>query len=137
MTWWLIFYTFLFLLGFGLSYIAYTEFQKTKALLAKGIQTTALVREYVVSRGESNNMYQPVFEYKDHNQKVHTYTSTIKSYPPAHKIGEKVKIVYSRKNVNKVKTISFWGLYRGSVILFMIASPLLVIGGAYLMYRLY
>ncbi|CAN0579848.1 unnamed protein product, partial [Ectocarpus sp. 12 AP-2014] len=37
-------------------------------------------------------------------------------------------------NSQDVRVVSFWGLYRWSVILLMIASPLLIIGGAYLLF---
>jgi len=66
--------------------------------------------------------------------KKQQYTSGISSRPPAYEIGEKVKLIYSPQQIDDVKTISFWGLYRWSVILLMDASPLLVIGGAYLLY---
>lgn len=137
MNWWLLLYGFLFALGCFLGYIAYTEFQKTQNLLSDGITTTAVVKEFMVSSGDNNELYQPVLEYTDRRQEIRTYTSSIKSYPAPYKIGEKVKIIYDGKEMDKVKTLSFWGLYRGSVILFMIASPLLVIGGAYLLYQLY
>ena len=45
-----------------------------------------------------------------------------------------IKVIYNPLKVDNVKTISFWGLYRGSVILSMIAAPFLIIGGAYLLY---
>ena len=137
MLWWLLFYGFLFTLGCILTYGAYSEFQKTRTMLSEGVRTTAVVKEFVVSRGDSNNLYQPVLEYVDRKQHVRQYTSSIKSYPAPFEIGEKVAIVYDKKNMDKVKTISFWGLYRGSVILFMVASPLLVFGGSYLLYQLY
>ena len=137
MNWWVLLYGFFFALGCLLAYGAYSEFLKTKSLLANGRKTKALVKEYVVSRGDDNDMYQPVFEFKDRNQIRHTYTSTIKSYPPPYKIGAKVAIIHDRRDKSKVKTISFWGLYRGSVILLMIAAPLLVIGGAYLLHEFY
>lgn len=137
MNWWILFYGLLFSIGSFLAYTAYIQFQKTHHLLKDGIKTTAIVKEFVVTRGENNNMYAPVFEYKDRRQEFRTYTSKIQSYPAPYKIGEKVKIVYDKKKMDDMKTISFWGLYRGSVILFMIASPFLVIGGAYLTYQFF
>ena len=49
-------------------------------------------------------------------------------------VGEKVKIVYDQQDDDEVKTISFWGLYRWTIILSCIAAPLLIIGGGYLLY---
>lgn len=133
---WVIFYSFLLLLGLGLSYMAYTQFMHTKKLLATGIKTKATIIGYKTSRGESNTLYSPVFEYTDHQNQKQTYTSTIDSYPPPYQINDVVSIIYDKKNTSKMKVLSFWDLYRGSVITFMIASPLLVIGFSYLAYRL-
>lgn len=137
MNWWILFYGVLFSIGSFLAYVAYLQLQKTHHLLKDGIKTTATVKEFVITRGENNNMYAPVFEYKDRRQELRTFTSKIQSYPAPYSIGEKVKIVYDKKKMDAIKTISFWGLYRGSVILFMIAGPFLVIGGAYLSYQFF
>lgn len=137
MNWWILFYGILFSIGSFLAFTAYIQFQKTQHLLIHGIKTTAIVKEFVMSRGENNDLYSPVFEYKDRSQELRSYTSKIQSYPAPYRLGEKVKIVYNKKKMDDVKTISFWGLYRGSVILFMIASSFLVIGGAYLAYQFF
>jgi len=79
-------------------------------------------------------MYKPVFEFTDRSQKKQQYVSGISSSPPAYEIGEKVNIIYSPQHLDDVKTISFWGLYRWSVILLMVTSPLLVNGTSYLLY---
>lgn len=131
---WIFFYAFLFLLGSFLAYGAFNEYQKTQNILKKGIKTTATVTSFTTSRGENNTMYKPVFEFTDRSQNIQTFESGISSSPPEYKLGEKVKIIYTPSKIDKAKTISFWGLYRGSVILFMIAAPLLIIGGAYLLY---
>ncbi len=131
---WIALYTFLFLLGWGLTYIAYIQYQKTSVLLALGIRTTATVTALIESRDSDGTTYSPVFEFTDKSMTKRTFTSSIRSRPAAYKVGEKVKIVYGQKNIEDVKTISFWGLYRGSVILLMIAAPLLIVGGSYLLY---
>lgn len=131
---WIIFYLVLFLIGAFLAYSAYTNYQKTLNLLEKGIKTTATVTQFNTYKDDGTTMYTPVFEFKDRSQNLQTFKSDISSSPPAYKIGDKVKIVYDRSAPDKAKTISFWGLYRWSVILLMVASPLLIIGGSYLLY---
>ena len=131
---WILLYSFFFALGCFLLYSAYTQYQKTELLLEKGIRTTAIVKELLVSSSSDGTTYAPVFEFKDRQRNIHSYTSKIYSSPPAYDIGEKVKIVYNPRDKQNVKTISFWGLYRGMVILAMVASPLLIIGGCYLWY---
>lgn len=132
--WWIFFYSVLFLIGAVLAYGGYSEYFKTRSLLEKGVKTTAKVREFSVSSGDNGPMYAPIFEFKDRSQNEQVFESGISSSPPAYQIGDLVKIIYNPSNVKKVKTISFWGLYRGSVILFMIAAPFLIIGAAYLLY---
>jgi len=131
---WIIFYGALFSIGAILAYFAFSEYSKTQTLLHKGIKTTATVKNFVTSNSNDGTMYAPIFEFKDRQQNSHIFESGISSKPPAYKIGEKVKIIYNPLNKEKVKTISFWGLYRGSVILFMIAAPFLILGGSYLLY---
>ena len=82
-------------------------------------------------------MYKPVFEYPDRSSQKRIFESGIASKPPTYEIGEKVQIIYNPKKKESEKTISFWGLYRGSVILFMIAAPFLIIGGSYLLHKMY
>ncbi len=131
---WIIFYSILFLIGAGLSYGSFTQYRKTQLLLSKGIRTNATVIKLLPSVSDGTTVYSPVFEYTDRSMVKHIYESSIQSYPAPYKIGEKVKIIYNPRKPKNVKTISFWGLYRGSVILFMIAAPFLIIGGSYMLY---
>ncbi|SHG55851.1 DUF3592 domain-containing protein [Flagellimonas flava] len=131
--WMLLYGSFLFL-GLVLAYIAFQHYQKTQKLLLDGVRATATVSQLLTNQDSDGNTYTPVFEFKDRTNTLQTYRSPISSSPPAYKVGDKVKIVYDRKDSGNVKTVSFWGLYRVSVILMMVASPLLVIGASYLLY---
>lgn len=133
-TMWISFYLLLLILGIVLSYFAYSEYQKTQKLLHSGVKSTATVIDLEVSRGDDGDMYKPIFEFTDRSLEKRTFKSSISSSPAPYKIGEKVKVIYNQKNLDEVKTISFWGLYRWSIILFMIAAPLLILGGSYLLY---
>lgn len=134
---WLLFYGFLLFLGLIILYFTYGQYLKTQHLLENGIKTTGTVVSYVTSSGDNGTMYQPIINFKDKKGRQREFISEISSKPPAYEIGERVKLVYDSKKDSNVKIISFWGLYRGVVIPAMIASPLLVIGAAYLLYRLY
>ena len=133
-TMWILLYGFFFVLGLILASVAAQQYQKTQKLLEEGIRTTAVVTTLLTNSDSDGNTYTPVFEFKDRSNTTQTYKSPISSSPPAYRVGDKVKIVYDRRDSGHVKTVTFWGLYRVSVILFMIASPLLVIGGSYLLY---
>lgn len=131
---WILFYFVLLALGSVLGYLSWSQYQKSQTLLTKGIRTKANVVAYETSRGKNSTLYAPVFEYKDRSQEVITFTSSVKSSPPAYDLGQQVNIVYNTSNPQDVKIVSFWGLYAASVILLMIASPLLILGGSYLLY---
>ncbi len=131
---WVLLYWFFFLLGGFLMYSAYNQYNKTELLLEKGIRTTAKVTQLIPYQSDDGTTYAPVFEFKDRQKNVHSFESTIKSRPAAYDIGQNIKIVYDGRNKTHVKTISFWGLYRWSIILGMIASPFLILGGSYLWY---
>lgn len=133
---WILLYGTFLTLGLILAYVAYQHYQKTQKLLLDGIRTTAVVTQLVTNHDSDGNTYTPIFEFKDRTHTTRTYRSPISSSPPAYQVGDKVKIIYDRKDTDNVKTVNFWGLYRVSVILSMIAAPLLIIGGSYLLYAL-
>ncbi|WP_207763789.1 DUF3592 domain-containing protein [Flagellimonas pacifica] len=133
---WLVLYGGFFALGTVLLFMAFQQYQKTQNLLLDGVRTTAIVSDLLTNYDSDGDTYTPIFEFKDRTNTTRTYKSPISSSPPAYKVGEKVKIIYDRNDAENVKTISFWGLYRVSIILAIIASPLLVIGGSYLLYTL-
>ncbi|MCL6266506.1 DUF3592 domain-containing protein [Flagellimonas myxillae] len=133
-TMWLWLYASFLFIGLALAYVAVQQYQKTQKLLLEGIRTTAVVTQLLTNYDSDGDTYTPIFEFKDRSNKVQTYKSPISSSPPAYRVGDKVKIIYDRKDSSVVKTVTFWGLYRVSVILLMVASPLLVLGGSYLLY---
>jgi len=124
----------LFLAGILLLYFALRAYNNTNSLLQEGIKTTAVVVKMVSSSSSDGTTYRPIFEFTDRGNTVRTYKSSVSSSPPSYKVGDKVKIVYNPKEDDEVKTITFWGLYRWTIILLCIASPLLIIGGGYLWY---
>lgn len=120
--------------GMASLYFAMKSYNNTRDLLSTGIKTTAIVVEMITVSDSDGSTYKPVFEFTDRSKGVRRYESSVSSSPPAYKVGEKVKIVYDQSDDDEVKTISFWGLYRWSIVLLCIASPLLIIGGGYLLY---
>lgn len=132
-------YTFLFLISIVLIHFAVKNYNKTKALLNEGVKTRATVVDMIKSTSHSvgnetdGSSFTPVFEYVHYSGKQISFQSTISSNPPAYKIGEKVVLIYS-KNGEDRKVVSFWGLYRWTIILLSVAAPFFIIGGGYLLY---
>ncbi len=125
----------LLVVGFVAFFFAIKMYNDTNELLKIGIKTKAVVKDLIEVSGDDGPMYKPVFEYEDRSNTTKEFKSEVSSRPPAYKIGEKVEIVYDPKDVDEVKVVSFWGLYRWAIILSCFAAPLLIIGGGYLLYQ--
>ena len=98
-----------------------------------GIKTKGVVVDLIKISSDDGYSYKPVFEYFDKNNNLISFESEISSSPATYKIGEKVSIIYS-KDSNERKIVSYWGLYRWTIILLVIACPFLIIGGGYFLY---
>lgn len=121
------------LISIVLIYFAIKQYDLTKELIDSGVKTKAKVIDLIEISGDDGYTYKPVFEYTDRAGSKIIFKSDVSSSPAPYKIGESVNIIYS-KNDNNRKVVSFWGLYRWTIILSCIASPLLIIGGGYLLY---
>lgn len=116
-----------------LVYFAIKQYYNSKELIATGIKTKAKVIDLIQISGDDGYTYKPVFEYTDRSNNLITFKSEISSSPAPYNVGDIVTIVYDTNNEDR-KIVSFWGLYRWTIILLAIASPLLIIGGGYLLY---
>lgn len=123
-------------MGFLLVYLAYYQYDKTEKLLDNGIKTGARVIELITQSDSDGNTYKPVFEYTDRSGLKRQFTSSVSSNPPAFLVGDRVELVYNPLNYDDAKVISYWGLYRGTIILLAFAFPFLIIGLGYFLYRL-
>jgi len=126
-------YAGMLLISIVLIYFAFRNYNTTKNLMTDGVKTKARVIDLIEVEGNDGYTYTPVFEYNDNANNIVKFESRISSNPPRYSVGEMVNIIYS-KDTEEKKIISFWGLYRWAIILLSIASPLLVIGGAYILY---
>jgi hypothetical protein len=126
-------YNGMLLISIVLIYFAVKQYNHTKELISSGVKTTAKVIELIEISGDNGYTYKPVFEYTNRKNTKITFKSKVSSSPAPYKIGDIVNIIYSNDNDER-KVVSFWGLYRWTIILLSIASPLLIIGGGYLLY---
>jgi hypothetical protein len=126
-------YVILFSISVILIYFGLKNYYKTKYLLTTGLRTKATVIDLIVVSGDDGDTYKPIFEYTNSKNKLISFKSDVSSSPPAYSVGEIVNIIYSKDNEER-KVVSFWGLYRWTIILLAIASPILIISGGYLLY---
>ena len=127
-------YTLLLFVALVLAYFSIRNYYKTNQLIIDGEITDATVIDFRESRDDDGTTYAPVFQYKDSKGKIIIYEYGIYSSPKAYAVNQIVKLVYDPLDMNKRKVISFWGLYRWSVILLMVASPLFVLAISYWWY---
>lgn len=121
------------LVALVLIYFGIRQYNSSKELINTGVKTAGKVVNLIKHRSEDGYTYKPVFEYTNKANKKIKFVSEISYGSAPYKIGEDVNIVYS-KDGTKSKVVSFWGLYRWTLILFSIASPLLIIGGGFFLY---
>ncbi|WP_198146878.1 DUF3592 domain-containing protein [Maribacter thermophilus] len=121
------------LISIFLIYFALRQYNGTRELMQSGIKTKAEVVDLIEVSDDEGTAFKPVFEYRDRSKNLMTFKSQVSSRPAPYKIGDKVNIIYSPESDER-KVVSFWGLYRWTIILLCIASPLLIIGGGYLLY---
>lgn len=126
-------YLALLLIALVLIYFAFKFYAGTKELTNNGIKTKAEVIDLIQISSDDGYTYKPVFEYMDRSNSKMTFQSDVSSSPAPYKVGDKVNIIYSRDGDDR-KVVSFWGLYRWTIILLSIASPFLIIGGGYFLY---
>lgn len=120
-------------LGLVLAYFSYKNYINSKDLVNNGIKTKATVIQLLTVAGDDGDTYKPVFEFTNRSDQIVRFESEISSSPPSYRVGDTVDILYDPED-NDRKVVSFWGLYRWSIVLGCIASPLLIIGGGYVMY---
>lgn len=125
----------LLLTGAMMVFFAAKFYISTQKLIQNGIVVNATVIDLVSSGSRRGATYKPVFEFSDISGNKQQFTSTIASRPPAYTLGEVVPIIYDAQNADAVATIGFWGLYRWTIVLLSIATPLLIIGGGYFLFK--
>ena len=124
----------LLIAGLLLLYFANKNYISSKDLFNNGVKTKAKVIDLIKIRSDDGYTYKPVFEYTNRFDETVAFTSDISSSPPAYKVGATVMVVYSKEDTEERRIVSFWGLYRWSIILLCIASPLLIISVSYFLY---
>ncbi len=120
-------YLFLFALGSLFLSIAVWQYSKTESLLKRGKVAVAEVVEMITHDGNDGATYSPVFEFKDITEQTRRFNNPVASNPPAFQVGDMVPVVYDPADVQEIKVVSYWGLYRWVVIPLVMALPLLTI----------
>lgn len=125
------------LVGMAGLYFAYGQYLKTRQLIAEGTVTTATVIELIDGQGDDGDLFKPKFQFMDKNHKPVEFVSDISSKPPAYDVGDKVAIIYRPDRPDDARVISYWSLFRWSIILAALSMPFMVIGLGFFVFHLF
>jgi len=128
----------LVLAGLTALYLALQQYRKTQALIGNGIRTTATVVELIEEvDAEGDNMYRPRFQYTNQARQPVDFISPASHLRSPWAVGETAPMIYRPDQARSERLISYWNLYRGTILLTAIAAPLLVMGLGYFLFHLY
>lgn len=124
-------YIVLFTIGFTLVLVAYYRYKETIFLLRNGINVTAIVTDILKISDSDGATYKPVFSFKDLNGNTVSFENPVSSNPVVWEKDESVSIVYDPAMPSIAKVVSYWGLFRWTIICMLIAAPLLIVSIGY------
>ena len=127
-------YLLFFLGGLTLVIVAYKYFKESLDLLRNGVNTEATVNKIIEFDGSDGKTYTAVFTFKDLEGNIVSFQNSVASNPIVWKKGESVSIVYDPALPTVAKVVSYWGLFRPTIILLMMAAPLLVVSVGYFVF---
>jgi len=133
----MIIHSLVLLAGLIVLYIAWLQFQKTQKLISSGVTAIATVIENVPETRKGQTTWRPKFQYMNQEHNHTTFMGELNTAPPAWSIGETTLIVYIPNQPGSARIISYWNLYRTTILITAGAAPLVVIGLGYFLYFLY
>lgn len=127
----------IFLIGLILGFFALKQFHRTCKIISVGIKTDAKIFDFETVSDSVGDTFTPLFEYFNSSGIRKEYSGEIGHAQPSMQIGDTVQIIYNEENEHDVKVVSYWGLFRWTILLFVFAAPFMIIGGGYLLYILW
>lgn len=110
---------------------------KSKSLYSNGIKTKAEVIQLLKKFKSKPGNSTPVFRYYDQNGKEFTKENPVATSPSFYTVGDVVDVVYNPQKPEESKVISFWGLFRWTILLAIFGLALIIMGGGYKLFRMY
>ena len=124
-------YIFFFVVATSLMIVAIYYYNETRELLKTGVNTRAIVSEIITVENSDGKSYKPVFTFLDENGHAVSFENPVSSNPVVWKLGEEVSVIYDPNMPSIAKVVSYWGLFRVSIICALIAAPFLVVSLGY------
>ena len=107
-----------FLAGFGpiCMIVGAVSYFRTRNFIARASVAEGVVVEMVERRGENGTMFAPVYSFSDGLGESHTVYSSTSSYPPSHRVGDRVTVLYEPESPEDACLDEFFDLWGFAVI---------------------
>jgi hypothetical protein len=125
------FYSISLAIGLILLVISLFIFKESLGFIKRSERAIATVIELVEIKDSEGATYKPVFKFRSrYNQEI-IYRHIVSSSPARWYVGEETTIAYDPVDPTVAKLLTYFGIFRWTIILMAIAMPLIVIGGGY------
>jgi Protein of unknown function (DUF3592) len=118
-------------IGIILLIISLFLLKESMSFIKNGERTKATVIELEKITHSKGATYKPVFKFNTILNQEIIYRHNVSSSPPTWKVGDETTVIYDLNDPQKVKLLSYFGVFSWTIILMAIAMPLIVIGGGY------
>jgi hypothetical protein len=127
-------YIFAFI-GIAMLVGAFLVYQNTNKFIASALKAEGQVIDFEANRSsDSSTTYAPVIKFVASDDKEYQFVSSVSSNPPSYDVGEVVEILYQESDPNDAQVNGFFSLHLGELILGILGSVFLSIGGGILLY---
>lgn len=117
--------------GLALAYRSVHFFKNGEKVMAE------VVDQHVSRDTDGADTYAPVFEYALRNHEVVRHQYWVHTEPATWKVGDRVPLIYNKENPQKVRLVSYFGLFRWSVISVSAGAICIVVGLGYVLFQNY
>lgn len=118
------------IVGIGMLLASFFVFSNTTSFIARAVEADGRVTDLERSRSSSGSgtTYRPVVEFTAATGKRIEFVSSVGSSPPSHRVGEAVKVLYNPTNPQRARIKSFFQLWFGFLIVFVMGLVFAAIG---------
>ncbi|MEA2725247.1 MAG: hypothetical protein QOH59_3018 [Gemmatimonadales bacterium] len=118
--------------GIGMLVVSFFVFSNTTSFISRAVEADGRVTDLERSRSSSSSgsstTYRPVVEFTTATGKHIEFVSSVGSSPPSHSVGEAVKVLYNPADPQRARIKSFFQLWFGFLIVFLLGLVFAAIG---------
>jgi uncharacterized protein DUF3592 len=115
--------------GIGMLVASFFVFSNTTSFIGRAVEANGKVTDLERSRSSnSSTTYRPVVEFTTATGKRIEFVSSVGSSPPSHRVGEAVKVLYNPTDPQSARIKSFFQLWFGFLIVFVLGLVFAAVG---------